>query len=283
MWLILAIGSALLFGLAGWWMKVSQMRGGLTSVMLFGLYVSGTAGFGIHSAIENQLSLLADCRIWLSGLIIGAGSAFGNAIFMKALDHGPASLTSPLTNANIVLVVMLGTFVYGEPLGWSEATGIALLLLAVVLIAMKGTGSNSSIDKQWYLYIVAAILLFTFRNGGLKVTEEIGLPSAPILFVGYGFSLLWFAKPLFQWRSVSSPAAATGLILGLLAGLFSYGGLQMYAASLASGPANLAAPIFATNSLVVAAGAIVVYKERLNALQWFAFLCMIAGLAVIKL
>ncbi|MCU6709855.1 hypothetical protein M6D81_14265 [Paenibacillus sp. J5C_2022] len=40
---------------------------------------------------------------------------------------------------------------------------------------------------------------------------------------------------------------------------------------------------FATNSLVVAAGAIIVYKEKLTAMQWLAFCCMIAGLVVIRL
>ena len=279
MWLGIAIGSALLFGLAGWWMKVSQMRGGLTSVMLLGLYVSGTAGFGIHAVVEGTLNELTDYRVWLAGLIIGAGSALGNALFMKALDYGPASLTSPLTNMNIVLVIALGTLVYHEPLQLSETIGIVLLLLAVVLISYKK--QDFAIEKQWYLYVAAAIVFFTFRNGGLKITDELGLSSAPILFIGYGLSILWFAPPR-QWRNKGA-RAWTGLKIGLLAGIFSYGGLQLYAYALATGPANLAAPIFATNSLVVAAGAILIYKEKLNLLQWIAFACMIAGLFIIRL
>ncbi|MFX3632005.1 MAG: EamA family transporter [Candidatus Pristimantibacillus sp.] len=280
MWLATAVGSALLFGLAGWWMKVSQMRGGLTSVMLFGLYASGTIGFGIHSAVEGTWTSFHDYRIWIAGIIIGAGSAIGNALFMKALDYGPASLTSPLTNMNIVLVIALGTLVYGEQLQLNEAIGITLLLLAVVLISYKKQEKVSAIERKWFLYVAAAIVFFTFRNGGLKITEELGLASAPILFIGYGLSLLWFMFPLL--RPMNRTAAWTGLKLGLLAGLFSYGGLQLYAAALATGPANLAAPIFATNSLVVAAGAIIVYKEKLNSVQWAAFACTLAGLIIIR-
>ncbi|MFF2091892.1 EamA family transporter [Paenibacillus sp. NPDC058174] len=282
MWLAIAIGSAVLFGLAGWWMKVSQMRGGNANVLLLGLYISGTAGFGIHAAMEGTLGLLADYRIWIAGIIIGAGSAIGNAVFMKALEYGPASLTSPLTNLNIVLVVALGTFAYGERIHWNEAVGIALLLLAVAMISYKKNNSRSTIEKRWFILVGAAIILFAFRNGGLKITEELGLPSAPVLFIGYALSLLWFIRPLLHSRA-DKLAVATGMKLGLLAGIFSYGGLQLYAIALATGPANLAAPIFATNSLVVALGAIMVYKERLNAVQWAAFACMIAGLAIIRL
>ncbi|MGO4107779.1 EamA family transporter [Paenibacillus sp. YAF4_2] len=281
MWLATAVGSAVLFGLAGWWMKVSQMRRGHVSVMLFGLYVSGTAGFGIHAAIEGTIHELNDYRVWIAGIIIGAGSALGNALFMKALDYGPASLTSPLTNMNIVLVIALGTLYYGESLRATESLGILLLLVAVVLISYKKQSQSTAIQSRWYLYVIAAVLFFTFRNGGLKITEELGLSSAPILFIGYALSLIWFAFPVR--KATDRAAVRTGLKLGLLAGLFSYGGLQLYAVALATGPANLAAPIFATNSLVVAAGSILIYKERLNRAQWAAFLLTIAGLIIIRI
>lgn len=280
MWLATAVGSALLFGLAGWWMKVSQMRGGITSVMLLGLYASGTIGFGLHSAVEQSFHELLDYRVWIAGIIIGAGSALGNALFMKALDYGPASLTSPLTNMNIVLVIALGTLVYGETLGLNEAAGIILLLLAVILISLKRQKRRITIEKQWFIYVAAAILFFTFRNGGLKITEELGLSSAPILFIGYGLSFLWFA--IRTERGAERGKAAMGLKLGLLAGVFSYAGLQLYAIALATGPANLAAPIFATNSLVVAAGSILFYKEKLTPAQWTAFALTIAGLIIIR-
>lgn len=95
MWLATAVGAAVLFGLAGWWMKVSQMRRGHVSVMLFGLYVSEQLVLASMQRLEGTIHQLSDYRVWIAGIIIGAGSALGNALFMKALDYGPASLTSP--------------------------------------------------------------------------------------------------------------------------------------------------------------------------------------------
>ncbi|WP_169083819.1 DMT family transporter [Paenibacillus sp. PL91] len=280
MWLITAISSAILFGLAGWWMKVSQMRGGSTRTLLLGLYASGTVGFGVHSAVEGTFAFLADPKVWIAGIIIGAGSAWGNALFMKALFYGPASLTSPLTNMNIILVIALGTWWYKEPLSASEAIGITLLLLAVLFIAHKRKEPLTITEKRWFILVGTAIVMFALRNGGLKVTDELGLPSAPILLIAYFLSLCWFLIP--AKANAARSAERTGLYYGIIAGLFSYGGLQLYAMALATGQANLAAPIFATNSLVVAAGAILFYKEKLTIVQWTAFACTILGLIIIR-
>jgi drug/metabolite transporter (DMT)-like permease len=250
-------------------------------VLLLGLYASGTLGFGVHSALEGTLSMLADPIVWIAGVIIGAGSAWGNALFMKALQYGPASLTSPLTNMNIILVVALATWWYKEPLSASEAVGITLLLIAVIFIAHKRKEPLTITEKRWFVLVGLSIFLFALRNGGLKVTDELGLPSAPILFIAYALSLFWFILPSEKTENRSSKR--TGLWLGLIAGLFSYGGLQLYAVALSTGQANLAAPIFATNSLVVAIGAIAVYKEKLSFMQWTAFACTLIGLIIIRL
>src|SRR5690606_41286269 len=47
-------------------------------------------------------------------------SAAGNLLFMKALDQGPASLTSPLVNTNILVIILFSVIVYGERLSGTE-------------------------------------------------------------------------------------------------------------------------------------------------------------------
>ncbi|MFC4809202.1 EamA family transporter [Paenibacillus sp. GCM10023250] len=300
MWFAAAVGSALLFGLAGWWMKVSQMQGGSAVYLFLGLYCAGAAGFAANGAAEHSLLAgLADARVWLAGAVIGAGSALGNALFMKALDYGPASLTSPITNMNILLVVVLGMAAYGETLSAYELAGVLLLLAAVALISMKSGGRRKGIRPPWHLFVGLSIVLFALRNGGMKVTEELGLASSPILFVAYALSFAGFVAFAYRERIRIRPAgrigdfvrtgppavpgAGTGLKWGLIAGLFSYAGLQLYAVALGTGQASIAGPIFAANSLVVAAGSILLYRERLNALQWSAFVLMFAGLVLIRL
>lgn len=284
MWLTLSIISAVIFGSAGWFMKMSQMKNGSVSVLLIWLYVVGTLCFGVHAVLENSFVQLAMPRLWLAGLVIGIGSALGNYLFMKALELGPASLTSPLSNSNIVLVVLMGTLIYNEPLGTMQMISIFLLLIATVLIAQKKE-SKSITSNWWYSLIALAVIMFALRNGGLKITAELGYEAAPVLFVAYLLSILFFLFPVLRERKNVNTKAGwrTGMRYGMISGLCSYGGLQLYAIALQDGPANLVAPIFATNGLLVSLLSIFIYKERLNKLQWIAFFCLLLGLICIRI
>lgn len=282
MWLLISVTSALVFGTAGWWMKVSQMKGGSHHILLLSLYIVGTLGFGVHTIVEGSLAQLQHIEIWISGLLIGIGSSLGNLYFMKALDLGPASLTSPLTNMNIVLVVLMGTFIYHEKLGVMQLISILLLLFATVLISQKKE-AKSIRSTWWYGLVALAIVMFAIRNGGLKVTEELGYSSAAVLFVAYFISILFFVKPVFTNKNSSRNASLIGWKYGAVTGLLSYGGLQLYAIALQYGPSNLVAPIFATNGLIVTILSIVIYKERLSRTQWIAFTALLAGLICIRI
>lgn len=295
MWFIAAVGSAVLFGLTGFFMKVSQMRQGSTPYLLLGLYLTGTLGFAVNSLWEGSL-FLDDWRFWLAGIIIGVGSGWGNVVFMKALDNGPASLTAPLMNLNILLVILMSVTIYGERIHSTEAGGIVLLIASAVLVSIKLKEPLTIKEKKWFALVALGGLLFFFRNGGLKVTAELELANTPILLISYLLSAIWFAiaaashtkkqqKPIQQGRIITYDASPsrTGLLWGLLSGCFSYGGLQLYSVALQMGPGSIVAPIFSTYGLVVVVGSVLVYKERLTLLQTIALFLLFAGLILVKL
>ena len=277
MWFVLAVLSALVFGAAGLFMKASQARGGSTPHLLFGLYAAGALGFLLHSFITPPDSWL-HWQLWTAGLIIGAGSAWGNLIWMRELDYGPASLTSLFTNMNIVLVIGLATLWYGETVSTFQWTGIVLLLGAIALVSIRPSEPLTIREKTWFALILFSIVLFTFRNGGLKVTSELALSNAAVLLIGYALSMVWFGASIIKKTRINMP----GLGWGLLAGCCSYGGLQLYASALEMGPANIIAPIFATNSLVIALGAIVFFNEKLTRLQMLAVFLLLSGLVLVR-
>ncbi|CAI6042025.1 EamA family transporter [Cohnella sp. JJ-181] len=323
-WFPLAVFSALAFGLAGFFMKTSQMRGGALSSLLLGLYAAGTAGFWLQALMTGAWQPF-DGRLWLAGAVIGLGSAWGNLLFMRALAHGPASLVSPLANANILIVMGAGIAWFGEPLRTTALVGAAWLLAGIALLSLRGgstpgatgrapstAGNPEMAGRRWYPLALAAMGLFVLRNGGLKVTDGLGLDSASVLWAGYLLSLLWFAADAWIKRSGARSGAGrdnapgsdmgigpdnaaggrslshsasirTGFRWGLAAGVFSYGGLQLYSDALARGPSHLVAPIFAANSLVVVVLSLVLYRERLSIPQWAALFCLLAGLILIRI
>lgn len=286
MWFLMALISALLFGGAGFFMKYGQAKNGSVAHLLLGLYVSGTLGFFILALVQGSLSI--HWLILIAGIIIGLGSTLGNVLFMKALACGPASLTSPLTNSNIVLVVIMSLIFYGETLSFMEITAIILLIVSVSLLPIDPQESLSITNRIWYFYVGVSIFLFFLRNGGLKITEELSLNSTVVLFYAYLLGIIWSLGQVYyqkkqQKNTQEQASVRIGWYSGLIAGLFSFSGMQLYSYALESGPASIVSPIFALNSLVVAILSIMFFKERLSRLQQIALLGTFLGIVLLRI
>lgn len=281
MWLLFAILSSFAFGLAGFFMKVSSAQRGSNHTLLHGLYISGTFGFLCYLMIRNEWDFSP--IVWIAGLIIGIGSVVGNIYFMEAIALGPASLTSPLINSNIVFTVFMSIFIYNEHLSTTELLGVILLVSAVFLLPVDPNEKLRIRNKRWYLVVVLSMLLFFLRNGGLKITEEMNRSNSMILFISYLFGVIWFSFVKQNGTKLNSNSNKIGWIWGLLSGVFSFAGMQLYAVALKSGPASIVSPIFATNSLIVAVLSIIIYKERLSKLQWISLLLLVVGLVTIRI
>ncbi|SDZ29322.1 EamA family transporter [Thermoactinomyces sp. DSM 45892] len=283
MWILLSIFCSLAFGLAGFMMKVSSAKEGSHTTLLFGLYVTGTLGFLGYLFVTGEWD--TSPIVWIAGLIIGFGSIAGNILFMKALDQGPASLTSPIINSNILFIVIMSVLFYNETLSLTESIGVSLLVLAIFIIPIDPNETLRIRNKTWYLYVFVAMVLFFLRTGGLKITEELDRSNSMILFISYLMGVIWFAIDSFYKRGNlgSARSIKVGWIWGLSSGIFSFAGMQAYTLALQDGPASIVSPIFATNSLVVALLSILVYKERLSPFQKLALVLLAVGLVIIRL
>lgn len=283
LWFVLAVSSSLSFGLAGFLMKVSSAEKGDHDFLLWGLYLTGSLGFLWWMVKTDDMNF--SYAVLVAGIIVGIGSAFGNLLFMKALDIGPASLTSPVVNSNIVLTIGMSILIYGETITVTEAAGVGLLVMAMTVLPVDPNESLKIRNKHWYILVFITMLLFFFRNGGLKITEEMRLSGTSILFISYVFGFVWFSFQIL-WKKMqnqipASSARSTGLLWGLTAGVFSFAGMQLYAVALNQGPATIIAPIFSTNSLVVAILSILIYRERLSLFQSLSLILLFAGLILI--
>lgn len=281
MWFLTSVLSALLFGFAGFSMKYGTHVKASSKHVLLGLYLSGSVGFSLWTTYRGQWEV--SLSLLLAGIIVGIGSAFGNELFMKALRLGPASLTSPLVNMNIVIVVFLSLIAYKESLSFTESVAVILLIISVMLLPFDPNESLAIRNRRWYMFVFAAIIIFALRNGGLKVTEEMLLPGSTILFYAYAFSALFFYSRIRIGDKPVLSASRAGLRIGLAGGCFSFLGMQLYAYSLQIGPGSIVAPIFSTNSLVVALLSILWLKERLSLYQGIALFLLFLGLILLKI
>ena len=218
---------------------------------------------------------------------------------MKALDNGPASLTAPLMNLNILLVILMSVTIYGEHIQSIEVGGIVLLITSAILVSIKLKEPLTIKEKKWFGLVVLGGLLFFFRNGGLKVTAELLLANTPILFISYLLSAIWFAIAALSNSRNFSNALHKNSVEKPLIGLHRltvqdfYGVCSLavsHTAAFSSTPSrykigrgSIVAPIFSTYGLVVVVGSVLVYKERLTLLQAIALFLLFAGLILVKL
>lgn len=286
MWFPAVIASAVLFGIAGFIMKFGAYRVYSVPHILLGLYVTGALGFLAYGIFTKQIDITV--ALIIAGAVVGIGSTAGNILFMKALRVGPVSLTAPVVNMNIVLIVIMSVFVYNESLGMKELAGIGLVLVFVSLLPVDPKEKISIVDKKWYALVLLAVLLFFFRNGGLKITEELGLNNTMVLFYGYLLGVAWSWILTLRTEKttllrVKPEARRAGLICGLTAGFFSFGGMQLYALALADGPASIVSPVFASNSLITGIMAIAFLKERLSPLQIVAVIGILSGIVLLRM
>ncbi|MFB4164487.1 EamA family transporter [Alteribacillus sp. JSM 102045] len=281
MWFVLALASSIVFGLSSFFMKYNSFRKWPLHPFLTGLYISGTFSFTAAAILEGTLSVTGS--LLAAGLMVGAGSTFGNVLYMKALEYGPASLTSPLVNTNILFIVLMSVLLYAEALTFMESIGIVLILASISLLPLDPKERLTIPNRIWYVFVILAMILFFLRNGGLKITEETGFENTPILLYAYLFGTLWSAVMWGKRRKVvEGDKTGRAFIWGLGTGIFSFGGMQLYALALLSGPASIVSPLFATHALLVALLSFLYLKERITVMQFCILAGVFAGIILLR-
>lgn len=281
MWLTAAFFSAFTFGIGGFLMKVGAERKYTTADLMLGLYACGSLLF--LSTLLYTHNFYINLHVISFALLVGLGSFYGNVFVYKAYTTGPASLTAPLINLNIILVVMMSVIFYHEVLTWIQYLCIFSILLGVSILTSSAKKTTVKINfKLWFFYIALAILLIFLREGGLKIAQENQQNNLAVLFFGYSLGvILALGHSLKTFKLKSLALHIKGTSLGLIIGVFSAIGMGLLTYALTKGPASVVVPIFSTRSFVIILLAVLIYREKLNILQLLSIGLIITGLAFI--
>ena len=105
--------------------------------LAFYVFVFTTLMFAIKTGTDARLQPIPDmasaCNILLLAV---APTVISNITLLVAVRHIGGTLTSILGALEPVTAVCIGAWVFGEAFTWAEAAGIALILVAVVLIIL---------------------------------------------------------------------------------------------------------------------------------------------------
>lgn len=288
MWLGLALLSMLCFGLSGFCLKWVVQRRGDSHAFFIALYAIGALVFFVKlcaqaSPVSAVMASFAENGLLLAALaVVTLGSALGNQAVAKAYQHGPASLTAPLVNTNVVLVVLMSIVVFGEQLGVLQIAAIAALLIAVSVLGMRSRNQGMRLSKAWWLWVLLAIVFVFSREGGLKIAQSLHANLPFILFCAYAAATVYFIG-LYSHRHGFAVVLQhrSSIAAGGIAGVFSALGLMALTTAMMSGPASIVVPIFSMRSVVVIALSVLFFKERLSIWQWLALSTVLLALIAI--
>ena len=135
MWLLYAVGSALLAGLTSILAKCGIRKTDSTVatairtiiVLIFAwvmVFVQGKQG-RVKAVPKNELGFIC-----LSGLATGASWL----CYYKALQLGPASLVAPIDKLSILVTVLFSYIVFHECLSRKALTGLAMLVAGTLVM-----------------------------------------------------------------------------------------------------------------------------------------------------
>ena len=132
-WLLPAFGTFFFWGFWAFLPKVTERYVGLTSSLIY--QVLGSILVGVSVLIVSKSGLEFNPLGFSLGVLTGVLGYLGLFSFLQAVSRGPVSLAVPITAMYPVLAVILARFILQETITLKQGFGIALSLIAIVLIS----------------------------------------------------------------------------------------------------------------------------------------------------
>lgn len=272
--------AAMLFGASTPFAK--QLVEQVSPVALAGLLYLG-AGIGLsgwlvlrrlntRKGVHEEAPLGWQDLPWLTGAIF-FGGFLGPVLLMAGLTLMPASSVSLLLNLEGVFTALLAWFVFKENFDWRILLGMALIVVASILLSWKG---RLVVGVPWgMLAIAGACLCWAIDNNltrkvsagdPLQIACLKGLVAGPVN-LGMAF-LAGFAVP--DWQ----PVAAAGVV-----GFLGYGlSLVLYVVALRHIGTARTGAYFSLAPFIGAGVGLLLLQETAGLLFWGAAILMGAGL-----
>jgi drug/metabolite transporter (DMT)-like permease len=293
-----ALSAAVGWGLADFLGAMSTRRVGLLLTMctsllvgcaILAVAVATPAVTGVHVTKGDVVALV------VSG-VLGAASYAG---FYRALQLGPVSLVSPIFSAYAMVAVLLAVLVGRQSLGPAAAAGVALTIGGVVLASASGGSQPAAPEsterrRSGVPYALAAMVAWGVTTYILaRSAEHLGWfwPVAVSRIVTLAVLLTAAAAIAIRHRTAKTepaeprPAKAPlkRLALPAASGLLDMLAFLAFARAGQTGSVSVAAAASACFPLIVIAGGVLVFKERLRPVQFVGAGLTIAGLLVLGL
>lgn len=294
MWMALALGAAVCFGLRGVLYRKTSQKTQDWKLLLCGGFLTG-AIVSLALALAARQRWTAD--VWI-GAVMGVLSFAGNASMYRGLAVGKTSIVAVLSGLPPVVAAAAAYFFWGERLNAFQATAFALIMAAVPLLKHGGGWSGSG--AVWGLL---TMLFFGLNDAAGKQSTRMDADIFPVMFTMFatGTSLFALARAFGRRRECGTVRRrgggaeaedASGLgkwgpletfVKGMAVGLTNVVGLMFMLSAMRTGPTALVSAIAGLNVLFLLLYGRLALRESFTRLELAGMALALSGVVLLRL
>ena len=260
MWLLFAVGSALIFASQELLMRILSIKTGNPRVfsLIFNMWGAAFALI-IFMLRGGSFSTLKNLSLAQYALIAAAVLAYGiyerfQFVARRGMDAGSFTVIMRLQT----VIGFIGAIVLlQEPLTISKVTGVSLIIAASILIILRNKKITLSSSLGYALLCSLAI----GSTGFIDKPASAQLPPSLYSFITWTLSLVIIAFPGVSKKEIVKEFHIGGWKV-VIAALLNVIGFIFYLLAVSRAEASRVNPIVATGSILTVLGGILLLKER---------------------
>lgn len=281
MFAVLALLSALCYGAADFLGGFTARRASTLAIVVLS-QLAGLALLLIAVPFLPPSSPGGADVVW--GALAGVAGGGGVALLYRALAIGVMSVVAPTTAVCAVVIPVFVSVALGERLALTTFGGIALAIVAIVLVSQSGEAapgrrgeSDGPRRKAFVLAVLSGAAIGLFFVALARTSREAGL--WPLVAARSASVIFFAAVAFFSSLSLRIPAAILAMVvaggaLDMLANL-------LYLLASRAGPLSVVvtlASLYPASTVLLAR---LVLHERLTAQQWIGVACALVAVTII--
>lgn len=212
-------------------------------------------------------------------ILVGAAAL---VTFFTALKEGKAGVIGALAQMYVLVVILLGTLVFGETLSLPRWIGAGILVVGGFMVAFEKFSLKELKPEKGTLMVLGTILCWGLYYSYIKeVVEAVGPFYAPVL-LETGIFIIILAYALMRKEKLGLPGKGMGgNVLG--GGIAIAVGTLAYTLSVQAVGIVLTAMMIAAVPVLNAIFARLILKEKLDRVKYVSIVLLMVGLLLIAM
>ena len=280
MWVLFALGSALLAGLTSVLAKCGIRKtdsDAATAIRTIVVLIFSWLMVWIVGSAPTITTL--STKTWVFLILSGLATGASWLCYFRALQLGNVNKVVPIDKSSTVLTILLALVFLGEPVSWFK--GIAVILIGIgtlMMIEKKADSGENPEKKRWLLYAVLSAVFASLTSilgkigiDGVESNLGTAIRTCVVLVMAW---LIVFIKGKQHTLKVI-PQNELGFIC--LSGLATGASWLCYYKALQDGLASVVVPIDKLSILVSIGFSALVFKEHLSKKAAFGLALIVVG------